>query len=148
MSDELWVSDTSPVSGRSAIVESAGDSVWLYLTAPDGESIAADCWLFNRVPAPASVAAYRNAGGPPPAVAVVVGDGAHRLEAIGAARVTFRWSPDGESVAALVDGVVLGFIAAGRRHGHSRHLRADGPWGAPFDAELYRATFDDAPFHA
>ena len=46
-------------------------------------------------------------------------------------------------VAALLDGAVLGFIAAGRRRGHSRQLRAEGPWGAPFDADLFGRTFGD-----
>jgi len=145
MADDLWVREVHPGSGRSAVVDGAGDSVWLYLTEPGGAGITADCWLFNRVPAPAEVSAYRAEGQPPPAVAGVAGEGAYRPEALTPERVRLRWSADGESVAALVDGEPTGFIAAGRPRGYSRHLRAESAWGAPLDLALYRATFEPGP---
>jgi hypothetical protein len=142
--DGLWVSEDHPTSGRTAVVEDAGDSVWLYLTEPGGARIVADCWLFNRVPAPDDVDAAAGTDAPPPAVAAVVGEGAHRPVPLDPAQVRFRWSADGESVAALVDGEPVGCIVAGRERGSSRHLRVAGPWGEPLDPALYQATFGDA----
>ena len=141
MTDDLWVSEDHPISGRTAVVEDAGHSVWLYLTEPGGAQIAADCWLFNRVPAPAELDRAAAAHGPPPAVAAVVDEGAHRPAPIDPAAVRFRWSPDGESVAALIDGEPVGCIVAGRERGMSRHLRLAGPWGEPLDAAVFDATF-------
>ena len=146
MADELALSDPHPISRRAAVVADEGESVWLYLTAPDG-SIAADCWLYNRVPAPSTealrplLAEYRARRAPPPAPAEVVGPGAHRVAPLEREAVAFTWSADGEAVAASVDGVLIGFIAPGARRGYSQHLRAAGPWGSPFDADLYGTLF-------
>ena len=143
MTDDLWVSEDHPISGRTAVVEDAGHSVWLYLTEPGGAPIAADCWLLNRVPAPEAVDEAAAAQGPPPAVAAVVGEGAHRPAPIDPATVRFRWSADGESVAALIGDEPVGCIVAGRERGMSRHLRLASPWGEPLDAAVYDATFGD-----
>jgi hypothetical protein len=146
MTEELTVSDPHPSSGRTAIVADEGESVWLYLTGPDG-SIAADCWLYNRVPAPSTAALrprlgeYRARGAPPPAPAEVVGPSAHRDAPLDPVTVTLAWSADGEAVAASVDGVLVGFIAPGVRRGYSRHLRAAGPWGSPLDGALHAELF-------
>lgn len=46
-------SEQHPGSRRWVVFEDDGTSAWLYLTAPDEMRPAADCWLYNRVPAPA-----------------------------------------------------------------------------------------------
>ena len=134
-------------SGRTAIVADEGDSVWLYLTAPRERRIAADCWLLNRIPAPSGdvlrsrLDHYRSQAVPPPAPAEEVGPGALRASALSAADVDLTWSQDGEAVAAWVDGQPVGYLAAGDRRGHSRHLSVAGRWGAAWDEAEFRRLF-------
>jgi hypothetical protein len=48
------------------------------------------------------------------------------------------WSPDGESVAVLRDGVALALIARAARPGYSKLLAQSGPWGQVWDEEVFR----------
>ena len=146
MSDDFWISSQHELSGRAAVVAEEGESVWLYLTEPGGEPIAADCWLANRVPAPDAADIerrtdeYRERGAPPPAPRDVVTDDALLEGALDARRVRFAWSADGEAVAVWVDEALAGFIAAGEE-GYSARLRTEGPWGRPLARELYARLF-------
>ena len=80
MSGELLTQEHER-SGRTAIVADEGDSVWLYLTEPHAATIAADCWLFNRIAAPSAEVLhvrlddYRARALPLPAPADTVGTG-------------------------------------------------------------------------
>jgi hypothetical protein len=136
-----------PGSLRWAVFEDDGVSAWLYLTRPEETRPVADCWIYNRVPAPPLARIHDYRSQPPPASAEYVAEGAQRLEAR-APDVRFAWSQDGESVAVLIDGVSAGFIVAGSRRGCNRQLTRPGPWGNPWDDGLYRQTFttiDRAP---
>jgi hypothetical protein len=129
-----------PVSRRWAVFDDEGDSAWLYLTERDEPRPIADCWVYNRVPAPqpAEIARYR--GGPPPACIGHAGPDA-RYQGPEPPVVRFLWSPDGESVAVWINGRELGYIVSGGRRGFSRHLLQAGPWGQPWDEPRYRAVF-------
>lgn len=130
-----------PVSGRCAVVEDDGDSGWLLLTNPDGLTIAADCWLYNRRHMTQAQLSGWPHDRPPPALDDLVAAGALRAAPL-PRQVTFLWDPPGESVAARIDDEVLGFIAAGERRGHSKYLRQAGDWGAPFDRGMFRRLFE------
>lgn len=142
MEEAFWLSSEHQGSLRSAIVADEGESLWLYLTEPGGGEIAADCWLFNRVPSPtrdelkARRAEYAAAGQPPPAAADVVDEGALLVGALDASRVAIEWAPDGEAVAVSVDGALAGVITSAERRGYSAHLRDACPWGRPLSREL------------
>jgi hypothetical protein len=129
---------------RTVIVTDEGDSVWLYLTHPDELRIAADCWLLNRAAAlPGDVLRsrfeeYRRQALPPPAPAEAVGPDSLRTGKLEASDVAVTWSHGGEAVAVWVDGQAVGFIGPGERRGHSRHLRAPGPWGEHWDETAFR----------
>lgn len=139
----LVVEENRP-SGRTAIIADEGDSVWLYLTEPRKDAIAADCWLFNlgrpmsQADLESRFAAYRARAAPPPAPLEVLLPEAIRPPVPDHPRLWVQWSADGEAVAACADDVVLGFIAPGERRGYSRYLSRAGPWGIPFDGELCR----------
>ena len=142
MTQPLLVSEQHPRSRRWAVLTDEGASVWLYLTEPDGERPVADCWLLNLVPAPTDLSAYRTSKGPPPATRHYTAESP--AERPSADAIRFQWSVDGDSVAIFMNGDVLGFIAAGRKRGFSKHLTSEGPYGLPMDDELYALLFRQA----
>jgi hypothetical protein len=124
---ERVLQDYHPVSQRYAVFEDDGTSAWLYLSRPAVFAPAADCWVYNRVPAPPAAELGHYQGGPPPACAEFAAPEA-QLQLAHPPEVEFLWSGDGNSVAVRVEGRVLAFIADGGA-GYSRYLRQDGTWG-------------------
>jgi hypothetical protein len=122
------------------VVANEGASVWLYLTERDGKKPIADCWLLNTVLPPTELHKYPAGKSAPPATQAYAGPDAQRPVPV-EGTVEFRWSDDGESVAVLVNGDLLGFIAEGSTRGFSKHLVASGPFGRPLDRGLYATLF-------
>ncbi len=133
-----------PVSSRWAVFEDNQVTGYLYLTPPAEQRPIADCWLYNVVEAPSYEEAKRYAeqGGAPPASIGYTSPDA-RYDPSTSPHIRFIWSRDGESVAAEVDGVVLGFITLDdtQAESYSRNLNRDGEWGNTWDERLYRSLF-------
>ncbi|MFN2602571.1 MAG: hypothetical protein ABR582_07440 [Gemmatimonadaceae bacterium] len=144
---KFWLSSEGAASGRSAIVADEGDSVWLYLTVAGRREIEADCWLFNCIDAFDSsefrsrAAEYRERGEPPPATRDVVDTDSRLRDELDASRIRFLWSPDGEAVAAVIDGSIAGFIDANPQRGFSAHLIRNCPWGSPLEMNEFERLF-------
>ena len=140
MPESPFLSELHPKSGRWAILEDDGRSAWLYLTIPGTQEICADCWIYNRVraPAPAQIEEFR--GGPPPADYSVASEQA-LVELPDEARMRFLWAEDGNSVAFILEDLALGFIAEGTKRGYSRHLLQTCPWGQPWDQREFQKVF-------
>ena len=136
--------DSGPhsVSGRCAIVNDDGDSAWLLLTDGDGHKIIADCWLYNRRHFDRAELATWPHDRPPPAPDDAIDPGALRTMPLLDA-IAFVWDRAGDGVAVIAQGQVLGFIAPGSRRGHSQFLRESGPWGVPFDGDLFERLFHE-----
>jgi len=134
------LSETHPDSGLDALVEDDTNSVWLYLRDSRRGGIVADCWLYNRREFAETQINDWPRDQPPPAPVELVEPNGNRDVAW--ASLNFIWSLDGLSVAVACDGMVLGYIAAGARRGHSRFLKASCPWGSPLDAAEYRRLFN------
>jgi hypothetical protein len=142
-SDEvLWLELDCEASGRSAIIEDMGDSVWLFLTPPGGSGIDRDCWLFNKpsaAPEP-DLEHYHGESLPPPVPASL-----RHAEAVrdvpAEERFSVRWSDDGEAVVIAVDGVDIGVAAMSEEHGMSRYLLAECGWGRPWDDAVLKRLF-------
>ena len=149
MNQARWVSGASgiefwkptPLTTRKE-VGGLGTSCWLYLSEPDHEKPIADCWLYNRVPAPEVSGSEASRGSAPPASAQYTGAGA-LMSPPRQTQVSLRWSRDGESVAAFFDRELAGFIVGGQARGFSRHLVASGPWGSPLDSTIFKSVFAD-----
>lgn len=144
MDDPLFKSEMHTVSRRHAVFEDDDTTGYLYLTRPDEPAPAADCWLYNRVPAPADMDALdrMSKGAPPPVIVDYAGPGAQYTGQ--SPDVRFVWSAGGEAVACEVDGTVLGFIALKEsERGYSRHLLNESAWGHPWNEELYSRVFED-----
>lgn len=138
-SQDLFVSEQHPVSRRWAVIEDDGRVAWLYLTEPDSQKPAADCWLYNRVPSPPQFASER---GESPVVPQTHAADIAGFQPPAEESVHLRWSRDGESVAVLFDSELVGFIANGQKRGFSKHLRASGPFGSVLDRELFGRVFE------
>ncbi|MFQ2739587.1 hypothetical protein ACK3Y8_13220 [Aeromonas caviae] len=100
---------------------------------------AADCWLLNTVPSPEHLNEHCDNNAPPAILKFVVpgSEGDAPLES----DIELRWAPDGHSVALLVKGTPLGFIAQGNKHGYSKNLVTASPFGMLFEQELYERLF-------
>ena len=136
---KLWLEFDCETSGRTAIVEDLGDSVWVFLTAPDGSTIERDCWLFNKksaAPEP-DLERYRSQSIPPPAPASLI-HGAGRRDVPAEEHWSARWSQNGDSVVIAVDGIDLGLASTGAESGMSRYLVEECGWGQPWDDALLR----------
>ncbi|WP_429154175.1 hypothetical protein [Aeromonas media] len=135
----LFLSKRHPVSDKTAILADEGASVWLYMTDSGSDYPVADCWLLNTVPSPEHLNGYRGNSAPPAILKFVVpgSEGDAPLES----DIEMRWAPDGHSVALLVKGTPLGFIAQGNKHGYSKNLVTASPFGMPFEQELYERLF-------
>lgn len=142
MSEEIFLSEQHPVSHRWAVLEDDGLSAWLYLTEPNSEKPAADCWLYNRISNPEPVESYLSRGVAPPAPSEYAGKGA-LLISPDASGFRLVWSKDGQSVAFFDDNFLMGFIAVGQKRGFSRNLEKAGAWGNPLDEDLYQSLFAD-----
>lgn len=140
MDEPGFLSERHPASDRTAIVEDDGRSAWLYMTRPGSHALAADCWLYNRLEAPASVDVEAARKQPPPAVQGVAGQGARIADPVWSA-MRLLWSADGQSVAFLYHDVPLGFIAQAEKAGYSRNVVASCPWGRRWDAARFDALF-------
>ena len=122
-----------------AVIEDDGRVAWLYLTEPDSQKPAADCWLYNRVPSPPQ---FASECGKSPVVPQTHAADITGFQPPAEESVHLRWSRDGESVAVLFDSELIGFIASGQKRGFSKHLRASGPFGSVLDRELFGIVFE------
>lgn len=139
-SDLLFLSVQSAVSDRHAILEADGFSVMLYLTMPAAPKPVADCFVYSIVPPASELVMSCGKGGPPVllrrfasevALQPDIPASAHRLE----------FSPDGHSVAVLVRDEPWAFIARDEPRGYSRSISVAGPFGRPWNQQLYDDLF-------
>ena len=135
---DLFLSEQHPTSRRWVVVEDDGTVAWMYLTEPDLEKPAAECWLYNRVHAPTT---FNSSRGEPPVVPATHTDVVVPFVPPSAESVTLKWSLDGESVAIFIHTELVGFIAANQRRGFSKNLFMSGPFGSPIDRALYEQLF-------
>lgn len=144
MTGELLYSATDVGSRRSIIVINEGDSVWAYLTAPSSLTPVSDSWLMNLIDAPTSLADYRDNGKVPPATVNFTSQDAAMMVP-DTDMWSSSWSVDGEAVAVLARNRVLAFIRSSDKTGFSRFISASGPFGEPFDTDLFVALFGTTP---
>lgn len=142
MKESLLADELNPLSNQTAFVVDEGESVWLYITSGCDSTIISDCWLFNTVPSKADIDKDAPRHRPPPVVtSFLITEDIHQIPE--SSDIRFMWSVDAHSVAIMVFDEVLGFIADGEKHGYSRNLARQGPWGNPFDEDRFRFLFQN-----
>ncbi len=132
-----------PISKKEALFEDHGHSGWLYLTKPDSPVVVSDAWIYNRIPAPdeSQITQFKTAS--PPAIKSYAHTNAE-FTPLASDIFKFKWSPDGRSVALLINSIPFGFIPPGMPRGYSRHLTQTGPWGHDWDEQLYAILFKES----
>ena len=136
---------TDSSSGRTAIIEAAGATLWFYLTHPSSGAIACDCWLANLDPnqGPLSEeerAALRDAALPLPAPSNALAEPGARLP-IDPDSYRLEWSRDGDAVQASVNNEPVAFIQVAEARGFHSNIAVECPWGRPFDRGLHERLF-------
>ena len=140
--EPLFVAFPSQASQRNAVIAEELGSIWLYLSRPDERAPERDCWLLNTEAEPRRDGEYyRQHKSPPPAPSGLVLAGG-TTAAPSSDRWTVQWSADGESVAALLDGMPIGFIVSGDQRGYARYIAEDArPWAFPWSDDAYGEAF-------
>lgn len=137
------ICETNPHSNKTARLEDHGHSGWLYLTDSDNQVVVADCWVYNRIPAPKESEIVKFKTSSPPAVASYAHTHAE-FTPFHSDIFELKWSPDGRSVALLINGIPFGFIPPGVQRGYSKHLIKNGPWGHKWDEKMYSILFNES----
>jgi hypothetical protein len=143
MEKEIFLSSKNSISNRWAIFKEDESSAWFYITEANQQKPIADCWVYNKVIAPKSLAEvqkYRNS--PPPAILENVAKDYLRSDII-ESQISFLWSKDGNSVSVLIEGYPMGYILSGEKRGYSRNLISNCAWGNVFNEEKFLLHFGD-----
>ena len=118
-----------------AVIEESAASVWLYMTAPNGEEPIADCFLYNT-----GGVGIQALEAPPPLDPAFASSYRVRLP-VTEDDVRIVWSPAGDAVAASIHDEFVGFIGPDDLRGYSRSVNQDCPWAHRFDVALFNRLF-------
>ena len=137
-----YLSFVSNASGRHATLEDDGYSAWLYLTSQSKYEVIADCFVYSRVELPEFRVMPFGTRGPPLLLRQVATAAAvQRSVPEDLLRVTF--SSDGNSAVVLLRGEPWAFVTYDQKHGYSKSLSVAGPFGYPWDEQLYHEHFQN-----
>jgi len=140
--DDIFLDSKHAVSGRFAVLEEMGGTAWLYLTHPELPKPEKDAIVYtrNKLASMEEVQAEARRGQPPPLAKEYASEGAiipyARLD-----EFNIKWSFDGQSVAVLRNNVPLTMILADANRGYSKALSKSGPFGEPWDQQIYERVF-------
>jgi hypothetical protein len=140
-SEGLFLSVGSTVSGRNAILEDDGFTMLLYLSGTCDTKPVADCFVYSLVPPTEKLVAPHGRSGPPILLRRFASEVALQPD-VPANAHRFEFSPDGHSVAVFVRGEPWAFIARDEPHGYSKSISADGPFGHPWNQQLFDDLFE------
>jgi hypothetical protein len=137
-----YLSFVSNASGRHTTLEDDGYSAWLYLTSQSKYEVIATAFVYSRVELPEFRVMPHGKSGPPLllrqfATAAAV----QRSVPEDLLRVTF--SSDGNSAVVLLRGEPWAFVTYDQKHGYSKSLSVAGPFGYPWDEQLYHEHFQN-----
>lgn len=130
----------NPLSLRTVLFQDTGYVAWMMFLPLKREVVREPpvlCWLFRR-----KVAWHRrrwlirHLG-----TLYEAWKQLENLEAPFPPSVEFLWSSDGRSVAALVSGETIGFIAHGKDYGYAKLLRKGSSFGNAWNGELFNELF-------
>ncbi|BCU77820.1 hypothetical protein llg_25350 [Luteolibacter sp. LG18] len=139
--EDLFLSLGSEASGRAAVVEGDGYSVWLYLTAPGQQRPVADGIVCSLVPPTDELVSPYGDGGPPVLLRKHASDMAVQT-GFSAGDIGLLFSQDGHSVAVILRGEPWAYISHTENRGYSKGLSLDGPFGHPWDQEEFDRLFE------
>jgi hypothetical protein len=153
--EELFIASFNEATKRHAVLEDDGLTAWLYLHGPSDDPkrtapVERACFVYNRKPAIDVRDVERYRPKPPPiakayATEFAVTDKPFRHS------WTLEWSMNGEAVLLRKDqhSWCLLEVNGTSKHGHCKSIKADGPWGSPWDQKRFEGLqWGDQPGNA
>jgi len=142
---DVYVDSVNPTGLHQCIVEGDGRTVWMYLHDLQTRQVIADSPLCSLVQ-PMTLAQFKKThkrGDAPPLVEEY-STGQALVPDLTSASIILRWGKDGISVVAFLEGEPFSMIVAGEKNGYSRALSKEGPWGHPWDEEVFGDRFAES----
>ena len=142
--NDIYITSVNKNCTNQCFVESDGRTVWMYLHKLMEQIVVADAPLYSLTPPIAQVDFKRTyiRGDTPPFVAEYSTPRAF-MPGVTADRIILRWSDDGRSIVALVDGEPFSMILAGQKTGFSKAISKEGYLGHPWSSAAYAKTFGE-----
>ncbi|MFX0060908.1 MAG: hypothetical protein ACFFC7_01835 [Candidatus Hermodarchaeota archaeon] len=140
----IFLSSYNELSKRYGVFEEDEIVGWLYLTAPNSEQPVADVFVYTLTEPISEASVDRlkseNGRGPPPLSREYANELSVRTN-VTEDDLSFEWSRDGESICLLIHTRPVAMIIKNKKRGYSVGLAYSGPYGEPWNAELFRLTF-------
>jgi hypothetical protein len=137
-----YLSFVSNASGRHATLEDDGYSAWLYLTSQSKYEVIATCFVYSRVELPEHRVTPFGTSAPPLLIRQHATSVAVQPN-VPAESLRLEFSPDGNSAVVFLRGDPWAFITYDQKHGYSKSLSVAGPFGYPWDEQLYHEHFQN-----
>lgn len=137
-----YLSFVSNASGRHATLEDDGYSAWLYLTSQSKHKVIATAFVYSRVELPEFRIAPLGRSGPPLllrqfATSVAV------QQSVTEESLRIEFSADGNSALLILRGEPWALVIYDQKHGYSKSLSVAGPFGYPWDEQIYHEHFQN-----
>ena len=146
MPEDLFIAFYHKPTGRHAVLEDDGLTAWLYLHAPSNDphrtaAVEKACFVYNRK-APIDTSETTKHRPKPPAIDQHYASESAITENPASHDWTIQWSLRGEAVLLTRDGQpwCLIEVSGGNNRGHCKSIRAEGPWGSPWDQQKFHST--------
>ena len=135
-----YLSFHSNASGRHATLEDDGFSAWLYLTGQSKYEIIATAFVYSRVELPKFRIMPFGENGLPLLIREYATSVAVQ-PSVPADSLRLDFSSDGNSAVVLLRVEPWTFITYDQERGYSKSLSVAGPFGRPWDEQLYHEHF-------
>lgn len=141
MDERILAESYNDVSRRHAILSCDRNSAWLYLHEPTNDpsqiqAVDSSGCAFNLIDPIQKSEIQRFRPSPPPIVDSFASEHAV-CENVDATTWSITWSTDGLSVVVFRDDQPWCFMTPENKHGYSRAISAEGPWGKPWCDNAY-----------
>jgi hypothetical protein len=138
----LLLQSQHQLSRRYAILEDDGRMAFLYLTERGERMPVRDAVVYTRVPLAKAQDWARVKRGAPPELSLDIASPSAVVPLPRASEFSFRWSPDGESVAILRKGSPVAMASMRHKIGHSKAVYVPSPLAHPWDARAFTTLFN------
>jgi hypothetical protein len=139
--DSFCLHDENTISLKTVFFQDTGYIAWmLFLPKPEdfGKREPGICFLYRRNISEENVGLIEDLLGDHFAIWTQLLD----LDVPFPPNVQFLWSDNGQNVAVVVEGRLIGFLAEGRQSGYSKLLRKGVSLGNAWNEDLFKQLFE------
>lgn len=134
--NEIFLSLQHAHSKLWAIFEDNGMSAWLYVAEPEGYNIISDCFVYNRVD-PINYSEISTFINSQPPISKDYATPFSKISEITSDKIKLLWNDSGNSTCVVINEVPYSFIVIGEKHGYSKSISKDGPFGRRWNENLF-----------